>query len=343
MKRAVLLAVSLAVGVLAGCTSAVSGQGSGPSTPAFPASTTPASPTGSATSTLPTTAPTTTPTTAAPTTSPASARGIVDPASVDLCKPIQAASFQATFDDPQLAGSCSLTAHRGAKSELDLGVTLIAPADQTTRPGATKRTVDGLHVMVYPDDGDTCERDITLAQGTVAVSADSFGTPTKKDRCAAADKLTSQEAHALATTALPSRPLASPSLVRLNTCRSVTARDLVGIPGGGVVTIKKDDYGFHCSASSTSLYMGVEVAFHTATIKPKGSTTVSGHHLVWFDARGAGGACDVVSLQKPTADPAIVEALQVYLINLRGTQSSARVCQEVDTEAVKVLNRLGLH
>jgi hypothetical protein len=139
-----------AVLLLAGCTSTISGRGSGP-----PASPSP------------------TPTTS--TTSSPAPKGIGDPGAADLCQPVQAASFGARLDDPQYAGSCSLTINRGGVPQLGLDVTAIPPDQARPRPTGTSRTIEGLPVVAFQADQFTCERDIWLPQIVLVVSADGFG------------------------------------------------------------------------------------------------------------------------------------------------------------------------
>jgi hypothetical protein len=321
MRR--VLAVGAAL-LLAGCTSTVSGQGSGPPASPSPTPTTPGTPT----------------TTAKSTTAPA---GIGDPGAADLCQPVQAASLGASFDDPQYAGSCSLTVSRGGVPRLGLAVTAVQPAQARPRSLGTAQTVGGLPVVAFQADQFSCERDIWLTRVVLAVSADTFGsTVTNQAMCSAADRLTLQEARALSASTLAERPLARPTLVALDMCRGVTARDLQGAPGGGVLTIERSAYGFKCHATNLTYSLGVQVVFHRTEVKALGSTTVRSHRLVWFDSEGIGSVCQVVSIQKPTTNAAIVEGVGMYLITKTGRPTGQGLCNLLTGEAARVLDRLGL-
>lgn len=329
MRGTLALAAAPLVGVLllTGCASTVNGQGSGP--PASP------SPTSSAPS-----APSTPPTT--PTTSSAQPTGIGDPGAADLCRPIQAAAFKATFDDPQYAGSCSLTVGKGAIPQMSLDVTALPPKQAKPRAGGATRTVDGLSVVAFPPDQIGCERDIWMALVVLSVNADGYGSQSGRALCAVADRLTAQEAHAISTGSVPRRPLASPSLVTVDMCRGMTVRDLQGAPGGGTLTVQRTAYRFDCRATNPSYSLGAEVVFHRTAVKARGATTVRGHRLVWFDIETSGGFCQVMSIQKPTANPAIVEGVGMYLIAKTGHPSGQQLCNVLTGEAAKVLDRLGL-
>lgn len=307
-----------AVLLLAGCTSTISGQGSGPPAPSSP-----------------------TPTTS--TTSSPAPRGIGDPGAADLCRPVQAGSFGASFDDPQYAGSCSLTVSRAGVPQLGLEVTAIPPDQARPRPTGTARTVEGVPVVAFQADQFSCERDIWLPRNVLVVSADSFGTAvTRQAMCSAADRLTQQEAHTISAVTLAERPLARPTLIALDMCRGVNARDLQGAPGGGILTVEHGAYRFKCRATNTTYSLGVQVVFHKTAVKRLGATTVRGHHLVWFDAEGVGSVCQVVSIQKPTTDPAIVEGVGMYMITKIGRPAGQQLCNLLTNEAAKVLDRLGL-
>ena len=330
MRRGIAPGAASAAGLallLAGCTSTVSGHGSGPPALRFPTpstSGTSATPRPSATSSAP---------------SP----GIGDPGAADFCQPVQAASFQASFDDPQYAGSCTLTVSRGGVPQLGLDVVALPPERARPRPMGTARTVEGLPVVAFQADQFSCERDIWLREIVLAVSADSFGTTTARQAmCSAADRLTRQEARAVSTATLAERPLARPTLVGRDMCRGVNARDLQGAPGGGVLTVEHNAYGFNCRATNPTYSLGVQVVFHDTSVKSQGTTTVRGHRLVWFDAEGIGSVCQVVSIQKPTTNPTIVEGVGMYLVTKTGRPAGQELCNLLTDEAAKVLDRLGL-
>lgn len=323
MRRALLLAGVL---LLAGCTSTVSGQGSGPRVPPSPTASTP----------------TTTRTPVPAPTSSAPPAGIGNPGTADLCRSVQAASFKASLDDPQYAGSCSLTVNRGGASEMGLSVTALSPDATRPRIGGTTRHVEGLSVVAYPDDQFSCERDIWMRDVVLEVSADKVGsTVTAQARCAAADRLARQVTRSVSKATLARRPLASPSVVGLDMCGGLKAGDLTHAPGGGFVTITHGAYPYHCSATNSDYVLGIQAVFHKAALKPRGSTTVRGHRLVWFDPE-IGTVCQVVSIQKPTANAAIVEGVAMYLIGKTGRATGQRLCSVLTTEAAKVLDRLKL-
>jgi hypothetical protein len=318
MRRAVALGAAL---LLAGCTSTVSGRGSGPAVSPSPTVTTPTTP----------------PTSSAPPT------GIGDPGAADLCVPVQAGSFGATFDDPQYAGSCSLTVSRGSAPRMGLVVTALPPDKAKPRYSGTQRTVEGLPVVAFPGDQYTCERDIRMTQVVLSVSADGYGTVTMQALCSAADRLTLQEARALSKARLGQRPLARPTLVGVDLCRGINASDLQRAPGGGILRVEHSGgYGYYCHGTNPTYSLGIQVVFHKTAVKPRGSTTVGGHHLVWFDVEGIGGVCQVVSVQKPTTDPAIVEGIGMYLIAKTGRPAGQQLCSVLTAEAARVLDRLGL-
>jgi hypothetical protein len=160
--------------------------------------------------------------------------------------------------------------------------------------------------------------------------------------CSAADRLTQQEAHTIGTATLTERPLARPTLIGLDMCRGVNARDLQAAPGGGVLTVEHGAYRFKCRATNPTYSLGVQVVFHKMDVKTLGSTTVRGHHLVWFDTEGVGSVCQVVSVQKPTTNTAIVEGVGMYVITKTGRPTGQELCNLLTNEAAKVLDRLGL-
>jgi len=63
---------------------------------------------------------------------------------------------------------------------------------------------------------------------------------------------------------------------------------------------------------------------------------------VWFDSEGIGSVCQVVSIQKPTTSPTIVESVDMYLITKTGRPTGQALCNLLTGEAAKVLDRLGL-
>ncbi len=77
-------------------------------------------------------------------------------------------------------------------------------------------------------------------------------------------------------------------------------------------------------------------------MKALGSTTVRSHRLVWFDSEGIGSVCQVVSIQKPTTNAAIVEGVGMYLITKTGRPTGQGLCNLLTGEAARVLDRLGL-
>lgn len=79
-----------------------------------------------------------------------------------------------------------------------------------------------------------------------------------------------------------------------------------------------------------------------ASVSTLGSTTVRGHRLVSFDAERVGSVCQVVSIQKPTTNPAIVEGLGMYVFTKTGRPAGQELCKLLTNEAAKVRDRLGL-
>ena len=77
-------------------------------------------------------------------------------------------------------------------------------------------------------------------------------------------------------------------------------------------------------------------------VSPTGSTTVRGRRLVWIDAEGVDRVCQVVSIQKPTTNPAVLESLGMCVFTKTGRPAGQEVCDLLTNEAAKVLNRLGL-
>jgi hypothetical protein len=50
----------------------------------------------------------------------------------------------------------------------------------------------------------------------------------------------------------------------------------------------------------------------------------------------------VVSVQKPTTNPAIIEGIGMYVITKTGRPAGQELCNLLTNEAAKVLDRLGL-
>jgi len=248
------------------------------------------------------------------------------------------------FEPSQPAAACYATVMKGADPIIDLDVAVKPANTVPPRSAGRTTTVDGLPVIVRQPDQFMCQRDIWLSNVVVNVGADLAASKTSQSTlCRTADVLVKQVATSIAHGA-PRRPLASPSLVHLVMCDGVRPGDLREISAGASIVPANYYYGTWCRATNDRYTLGVQVVFRKTAAKPVRRSTTSGHPLAWFDdILPTSIACDVTSIQQRTADPTLVEAVDLYLIAKNGPLRGQSLCTALSAEAAKVLTRLTLH
>lgn len=324
----------LAALVLAGCTSTVSGhaQGALPTSPTSPTSTGP------------------TPTDPTPTTSTSGGvtADIGDPLTADLCHDVPLADLHdygtARVDDAQIAGSCYLIISKSGAPTFGVDVTAMPPKRAQPTNAGVSTTVEGLLVVQLHPTSYSCERDIWAGSTVLAVSGQDLGTSTSGQLlCQLADQVTTGLARSLRTGPPPRRPVASPSVTSLDLCRGMGARDLAKVPGGGVLVVAPVNYKTFCRGTSNAFTLGAQAVLRKATVKSRRHVNVGGHPLDSFQTVTAGSViCEVSSVQKPTSDPSLIEAIDFYLLAKSAPLRGQRLCSALATEAATVLSRLGL-
>ena len=330
MKRIAPLAAAL---VLAGCTTTVAGRGQGSGVP----STTGLSPTGSGSSH------------SGSGTSSAALPSIGDPNTADLCAGVQLPAYRAFgragFDPSQNPPSCYVTITRGSDiAAVGLSDVAMPPGQATPRAQGHDTVVAGLPVVEFTSDQTSCQRDIYAMNVVLSIRAIDLGANLGAAAlCRAADQMVAQTAKTVVAGTLPRVKLATPSLVRLQMCRSIQPGDLRGISRGAPAVVAEHYFGTFCRGSNPEYVFGVEAVLRKAAARPLNTTTAGGHRFAWFDEiRPDSIACDLTSIQKPTSDPATVEAVDMYLLARDGPLRGQQLCKALTGLAVTALSRLGL-
>jgi hypothetical protein len=347
-----LLALStLAVLVVAGCTSArdgdgatsASGSASASGGSGRPSSGSPAPPTSESPTTV----------RPAPTGSAARTRAstaIGDPVTADLCAAIGldalggiGTGLTPTFDNRQDPPGCSVTLSAGEKPVVGLSVFADAGVPRAAT-GRTTRTEAGETVYVYPFETSTgrCEREIDARRVLLVVDSYQPGAA-KVDRataCAGTDAMTARLADVVNSDNVPRLELARPTVSDLNACAVVRRAGITSLSDFAKGALRSLSFGVGCQIRPANVFLFVNFML-SSTRRPPGSTsTTVGTHTV-YAVSTTGGFCSYFSAQGQTSDRRY-EQIALAATATDPNAAPAALCEQTKVALGRYLDAAGL-
>lgn len=343
--RARLIVASVAVALLSGCASVVSGHGAASVSPS------PTGPTGfpaSGSGSVSPVAPSTTASGFARFPRRPVPTAIGDPPTADLCTAIGLSALSHLGYPPKYGTSqpppgcyVQLTKSGQRVASVDVYASTEPPQAQ---PGRRSTRQSGLVVYVYPYEssiGD-CERDVVAQRVFFHVHAFANEVPASRKRAVACNgtaAMTTRLAQVVAAHEVPRLSLADPSLSAMDACAVVQASGLLSQSRYTGMKLAPDAFGSGCTLSKGSTYLYFDYSLVQHVPVPDTRPVVTHAHQMYAYAANGSGYCTFGSVQGTTGDG----KHEVFELSANSSSSDTALCDATQQALATYLDTAGLH